>query len=224
MANNCYSEFAFYCSFDELEKLKSFHDFIDKNIKLGFIRKWFEKLDIPEQLYLQKTESLKDEILWCSEITETYKDKKPVFFFIVSTESAWCPYPEHFQMMIDQEWPGIKFEVFAEEVDNGLFINTDKDDVFFSAAHYRVYGYYYNMNKDGGDEFEEYFEDKEELAEFLNKEVETDKINKDMSLEEMEKVAEEALDAKFENYSVSIYEFETDISDFTSSPEITVYG
>ena len=27
----------------------------------------------------------------------------------------------------------------------------------------------YNMNKDGGDEFEEYFEDKEELAEFLNK-------------------------------------------------------
>lgn len=222
MANNCYSEFAFYCNPNEIEKLQSFHDFIDKNI--GCISKVFEKLDITPEFYEQKTESLRDEILWCSEITETYKDKKPVIFFTVGTESAWCPYPEHFQMLIDREWEGIKFEVFAEEVDNGLFINTDKDDVFFSAAHYRVYGYYYNMNKDGGDEFEEYFEDKEELAEFLNKEVETDKINKDMSLEEMKKVAEEALDAKFENYSVSIYEFETDISDFTSSPEITVYA
>ena len=40
MANNCYSEFAFYCEPNEIEKLKSFHDFIDKNI--GYIRKVFD--------------------------------------------------------------------------------------------------------------------------------------------------------------------------------------
>ena len=209
MANNCYSEFAFYCEPNEIEKLQSFHDFIDKNI--GYIRKVFESLDIPPEFYEQKTESLSDEILWCSEITETYKDKKPIVFFTLATESAWCPYPEHFQMLIDKEWEGIKFDVFAEEPDCNLFINTDTDDTFFSAAHFRVYGYYCNWNEDGGDEFEEYFEDKEALAEFLNKELETDRIKPDMSLSEMEKEAELVLSMKFETYSVSIYEFETEI-------------
>lgn len=209
MANNCYSEFAFYCNPNEIEKLQSFHDFIDKNI--GCISKVFENLDITPEFYEQKTESLNDEILWCSEITETYKDKKPVVFFTLGTESAWCPYPEHFQMLIDKEWEGIKFEVFAEESSVGLFINTDTDAAFFSAAHYRVYGYYCNWNEDGGNEFEEYFEDKEELAEFLNEELETDRIKPDMSLSEMEKEAEFVLSMKFETYSVSIYEFETEV-------------
>ena len=209
MANNCYSEFAFYCEPNEIEKLQSFHDFINKNI--GYIRKVFESLDIPQEFYEQKTESLRDEILWCSEITETYKDKKPIVFFTLATESAWRPYPEHFQMLIDKEWEGIKFDVFAEEPDDGLFINTDTDDTFFSAAHFRAYGYYCNWNEDGGDEFEEYFEDKEALAEFLNKELETDRIKSDMSLSEMEKEAELVLSMKFETYSVSIYEFETEL-------------
>ena len=209
MANNCYSEFAFYCNPNEIEKLQSFHDFIDKN--LGYIRKVFEALDITPEFYEQKTESLRDEILWCSEITETYKDNKPIVFFTVGTESGWRPYPEHFQMLIDKEWEGIKFEVFAEEPDDGLFINTDIDDTFFSATHFRVYGYYCNMHEDGGNEFEEYFEDTETLAEFLNKELETDKIKPDMSLLEMEQCAEFVLSTKFEIYSVSIYEFETEL-------------
>lgn len=211
MANRCYSEFAFYCTPNEIEKLKSFHDFIDKNIKLGFIKNWFDKLDIPDHVYLQKTENLNNEIIWCSEITETYKDKKQIFFFTVATDSDWCPYPEHFQMMIDEEWSGLKFEVFSEEPDCGVFINTDTDDVFFSATHYRVYGYYCNMHEDGGNEFEEYFEDKEALADFLNEELETDRIKPDMSLSEMEKEAEFVLSIKFEVHSVSIYEFETEV-------------
>lgn len=114
-------------------------------------------------------------------------------------------------MLIDKEWEGIKFDVFAEEPDEGVFINTDKDDTFFSAAHFRAYGYYCNWKEDGGDEFEEYFEDKEALAEFLNKELETDRIKPDMSLSEMEKEAELVLSMKFETYSVSIYEFETEL-------------
>ena len=209
MANDCYSEFAFYCNPNEIEKLQSFHDFIDKNI--GCISKAFKNLDIPPEFYETKTKSLRNEILWCSEITETYKDKKPIVFFTIGTYSAWCPFPEHFQMLIDKEWEGIKFEVFAEEPNGDLFINTDIDDIFFSATHYRVYGYYCNWKEDGCNEFEEYLESKETLAEFLNKELETDRIKPDMSLSEMEKEAEFVLSMKFETYSVSIYEFETEL-------------
>lgn len=57
MANNCYSEFAFYCEPNEIEKLQSFQNFINKNI--GYISKVFESLDIPPEFYEQKTESLR---------------------------------------------------------------------------------------------------------------------------------------------------------------------
>lgn len=208
MANICYSEFTFYVTEEDLELLESFNKFFKDD--LGYITNYFDKLNIPPEYYEQKTESLKNDIVWCEDIKETTKDGKKIYYFIISTESAWCPYPEHFQLLIDHKWEGIKFVYYAEELDDGLFINTDKDGIF-NPTYYRIYGYYCNSDDNGADGFEEYFEDKEEIAKFLNKEIKTDKFNKDMSLKEMENTAEEILASKFDTYSVSIYKFESEV-------------
>ena len=210
MANNCYSQFTFYVPVGDREKLESFYKFFIDNIKLGRITNFFKKLDMTPEYYEAKTENLNNEILSCGNIEEVDKDGKRICCFTVDTESAWRPCPEHFKMLIDYEWQGIKFDFYAEEVDCGLFINTDKDGVF-NPTRYRVYGYYYSMNKDGGNEFEEYFENKAELVKFLNDELETDKFKEEMDISYMETIAEEILDPKFETYSVSIYEFETEL-------------
>lgn len=224
MANNCYSQYTYHTTIENLESLKSFNKFISDNYNLTRIVDYLKELDLTDEQIrnMINDEDYRDEVFGCSDIeTKTTEDGKELYYFTVDAESAWVPHPRPFQIMKDRDWSGINMEVYSEEPGCDLFINTDTEGIF-NPTRYRVFGYYCNWGVDSGNEFEEYFETKEEIARFLNSEIESDRFTADMDIYEMEKVADSILSDKYDTSSVSVYEFETDISDYTSAPEINV--
>ena len=81
--------------------------------------------------------------------------------FRVYTETAWGPMPDMWEKIIGQRYQDqIMFEYIAEEPGNGVFINTDREGIFFP-DRYRA------AIEDGDEFYEEYFTSDEELEKFL---------------------------------------------------------
>ena len=221
MANNCYNQYTFHTPIENRESLESFNKFFMDNYTIHNIVDFLKEVDLTdEQLSnLINEEDRREEVLDYSNIKTITKDGKEICYFTVDTEGDWVPHPRPFQVLKDHDWDGINMEVYSEEPGCDLFINTDTEGIF-NQTRYRVYGYYCNWGKDACNEFEEYFENKEELARFLNAEIEADRFTADMDIYEMQEVGDSILSDKYDTYSVSVYEFETDISDYASAPEI----
>jgi len=144
MANCCINSVAFIAENDEaLPELERLRDKLVETRKIpdgGYLYTVLQEHSInPDNL------SCRGEILDIGEIETTFVEKLPCF--TIGTETAWSPTSEAWEAILEK-YKGIFTVYTAEELGNGIFINTDVQGYCFT-DRYR---------------FECYFGDKEVLS------------------------------------------------------------
>ena len=164
MPNWCSTTFSFYHNGTKEGEaaLADLHDKIEEytkepsRVKNGFGPKWLG--NVADGFGIDwETVECRGEII---DITDV-KNDGGYRAFRVYTETAWGPMPDMWEEIIGQRYQDqIMFEYIAEEPGNGVFINTDREGIFFPDR--------YRAGIEDGEEFyEEYFTSDEELEKFL---------------------------------------------------------
>ena len=164
MPNWCSTTFSFYHNGTKEGEaaLADLHDKIEEytkepsRVKNGFGPKWLG--NVADGFGIDwNTVECRGEII---DITDVENDSGRRAFRVY-TETAWGPMPDMWEKIIGQRYQDqIMFEYIAEEPGNGVFINTDREGIFFPDR--------YRAGIEDGEEFyEEYFTSDEELEKFL---------------------------------------------------------
>lgn len=139
MPNWCYNQTVFYGNKRTVKKLyKGLEETVDL-VKDNHIDKFFRLLGVSQK-----------------ELDTTYNTRAFICNFdinkeenalILSYESAWNPIIEDLNKILKKYKPSLKQVTWAEECGNGIYINTDREGLYFTEK------YYLDMSTEGGNDF-----------------------------------------------------------------------
>ena len=139
MPNWCYNQTIFYGDEETVQKIyKGLEETVDL-IKDNHIDKFFRLLGVPQE-----------------ELDTTYNTRAFICDFdinkeenalILSYESAWNPIIEDLDAILIKYQPNLKQVTWAEECGCGIYINTDREGLYFTDR------YYLDMSTEGGNDF-----------------------------------------------------------------------
>ena len=95
------------------------------------------------------------------DVDDEVSEKERIFYFKFQTESAWSPNVDVFRKIISDKWgEDLDMEYCSEEPGVGIYINTDEEGFFFTDRYY--------LDSCINSEYEtEYFENKQEVLEWI---------------------------------------------------------
>ena len=159
MANYCSNSIAIFgYDKEKVDELRNLMDkFFHENSNSSSIRAFVVACGYSNDEALKMTDG-RDTFV---DVDDEVSEKESIFYFKFQTESAWSPNVDVFRKIISDKYgEDLDMEYCSEEPGVGIYINTDEEGFFFTDRYY--------LDSCINSEYEtEYFENKQEVLDWI---------------------------------------------------------
>ena len=212
MASYCYNNITFY-STDKEKVEKLFDNLIkvydrDNHQVYGLIKQIGYDYNGKEFIDVRDTVNHMDDEV-DSFVNE---NEESIYHFEIQTESAWAPNMQIFKALLKEEpYKGIKMVHLSEEPGDDIFINTDKEEIFYDTK------YMIDSCKED-DYFTEYYSNLNSVIEEVVKDFPDAGITYDDTIEQLREKIEPFIGDNYDDYYL-IRKYENECNEWESLKE-----